>query len=412
MTPTFYLWCLLLQGFTPETIEHAQAGAAAREQGRIEAAIQEFRKVTELQPNSAVGHADLGDAYFQHGDYALAIPELELALRLSPDLMLTHQTLGVVLLMQGDAEGALPHLEKMRTPELLGLAYLETGRLDGAITALHAALDKQPDDLNLLYYLGRALALASKRTFDQAAKINPDLAHRIDSAAADAGQPHQNVYDLQNALARQPDDVDLLLAFSRAASLASKEAFDQILQFNANSARAHQVRAERYVESGRLREAEREYAESLSLKPNTSHLHSALGDVLAAERNRSAAVAQYRMETQLRPFSGDAFYSLGAALLQQGQARAAAEELAKADRLRPNAPHILLALGGAAFDLHDDALAQASWTKLLGIDEESEIAARAHLGLSRLYRRAGKASDADREQAAYERLKTPGVAAK
>ena len=114
------------------------------------------------------------------------------------------------------------------------------------------------------------------------------------------------------------------------------------------------------------------------------------------------------METQLQPFSGDAFYSLGSALLQQGQARAAAEELAKADRLRPNAPHILLALGGAAFDIQDNARAESSWTKLLSIDKESNLAAKAHMGLSRLYRRAGRLPEADREQAAYEQLTNPG----
>ena len=35
--------------------------------------------------------------------------------------------------MQGNPEEALPHLEKTRTPELLGLAYLETGKLGSAI---------------------------------------------------------------------------------------------------------------------------------------------------------------------------------------------------------------------------------------------------------------------------------------
>ncbi len=179
MTPTLVACCLFLQSLTPEVIEHAKAGAAARQAGRTcRVAIQEFRKVTELQPNFAVGHADLGDAYFQNGEYGAAIPELELALRLNPDLMLTHRTLGVVLLMQGNAEGALPHLEKMHVPELLGLAYLETGRLDGAITALHAALNQQPDDPNLLYYLGRALDLAAKRTLDQLRKSSPELARR------------------------------------------------------------------------------------------------------------------------------------------------------------------------------------------------------------------------------------------
>ena len=408
MTPTFFACCLLLQSLTPEVIEHAQAGAAAAQQGRLNVAIQEFRKVTELQPNSAVGHARLGDAYFQNAEYGAAIPELELALRLNPNLMGAHQTLGVALLVQGNPEEALPHLEKVRIPELLGLAYLETGRLGSAITALQAALDRQPNDPDLLYYFGRATAFASKRTFDQLAKVNPDLARKISATADNESRPPQDVVNLQQALAKQPNDADLLFAFSRAAALASRQAFDRILQSNANSARAHQVLAERYLESGRLPEAEREYAESLRLKPYTSNVHLALGDVFAAEGNWSAAVAQFRMESKLRPASADAFYSLGSVLLQQGQASGAVEELASADRLRPDTPQILLALGKAAFAANDAARAEASWIKLLGIDKESDLAASAHLELATLYRRAGRSQEADRETAAYEQSKKPG----
>ena len=408
MTLAFFTCCLLLQSLTPEVIEHAQAGAAAQQQGRLDVAIQEFRRVTELQPNSAAGHANLGDAYFQNGEYGAAIPELELALRLNPNLMGAHQTLGVALLVQGNPEEALPHLEKVRTPELLGLAYLETGRLGSAITALQAALDRQPNDPDLLYYFGRATAFASKRTFDQLAKVNPDLARKISAAADNESRPPQDVVNLQQALAKQPNDADLLFAFSRAAALASRQAFDRILQSNANSARAHQVLAERYLESGRLPEAEREYAESLRLKPYTSNVHLALGDVFAAEGNWSAAVAQFRMESKLRPASADAFYSLGSVLLQQGQASGAVEELASADRLRPDTPQILLALGKAAFAANDAARAEASWIKLLGIDKESDLAASAHLELATLYRRAGRSQEADRETAAYEQLKNQG----
>ncbi len=405
MTPTLFVCCLLLQTLTPEIIEHAQAGAAARQAGQTRVAIQEFRKVTELQPKSAVAHADLGDAYFQNGEYAAALPELELALQLNPDLTLAHQTLGVILLMQGNAEEALPHLEKTRTPELMGLAYLETGRLDGAITALRAALEKQPNDPNLLYYYGRAMALASKRSLDQLAAVNPELARQPTAAPdnANANQP-QDVVELQNALAKHPNDADLLLSFHRASALASTKAFDQILQTNAASARAHQVLAQRLFQSGHLPDAEREYTESVRLRPSTSKVHEALGDVLAAEGRRAAAVAQYRMETQLQPLSADAFYRLGGELLKQGQASGAIEELSKADHLRPNTPYILLALGGAAFESRNDTLAEASWTKLLTIDKQSNLAAKAHSGLSMLYRRAGKLQDADREKAAFEQL--------
>jgi tetratricopeptide (TPR) repeat protein len=408
MTLAFFACCLFLQTLTPEVIEHAQAGAAAQQQGQLNVAIQEFRKVTQLQPNSAAGHANLGDVYFQNGEYGAAIPELELALRLNPKLMGTHQTLGVALLVQGNPEAAMPHLELTRTPELLGVAYLETGRLGSAITALQAALDRQPNDPDLLYYFGRATAFASKRTSDQLTKINPDLAHKSSVTADQESLPQQDVVNLQKALAKQPNDPDLLLAFSRTAALASRHAFDQVLQSNPNSARAHQVLAERYLESGRLPEAQHEYVESLRLKPYTANVHLALGNLFITEGNLSAAVTQFRLESKLRPASADAFYRLGSALLQEGQASGALEELAHADQLRPDTPQILLALGKAAFAANDAARAEVSWTKLLGIDKTSDLAASAHFELAALYRHAGKSQDADREMAAYEQLKSQG----
>jgi tetratricopeptide (TPR) repeat protein len=406
MTLAFLTCCVLLQAqaLTPEVIEHAQAGAAAQKDGKLDVAIQEFRKVTELQPDSASGHSNLGEAYFQSGDYSAAIPELERALQLNPNLMGTHQTLGVVLLVQGDAEGALPHLEKTRTPELLGRAYLETGRLGSAIMALEAALDRQPKDPDVLYYFGHATDLAAKRTAGQLAKLDPATAPKSGAAADSASRP-QDVASLQQALARQPNDTGLLLAFSRAAALASSQAFDQILQSSADSARAHQVLAERDVESGRLPEAEQEYAAAVRLRPYTAGVHMALGAVYASEGKLPAAEAQYAMESQLRPASADAVYRLGSTLLQEGSAGAATKAFAQADHLQPDTPQILLALGKAAFAANDAARAEAAWTKLLGIDKSGDLAAEAHLGLSTLYRRAGKPQDADREAAEYQRMK-------
>ena len=404
----FLIFCFLLQSLTPEVIEHAQAGAAAEQQGRYDVAIQEFRKVTELQPNSASGHANLGDSYFQKGDYGAAIPELEHALQLNPNLMGTHQTLGVALLIQGDASGAIPHLEKTRQPELLGLAYLETGRLGGAIVALKAALEKQPNDPDLLYYFGRATTMAGKGTFDQLTSMNPILARQKEAGASSGKPPVEDVAALQAALAKQPNDPDLLFEFHQAADLASKQAFDRILETNAGSARAHQVAAERFAQSGSLREAVREYAESLRLKPYTSGVHLALGNVFANVGNWRAAIAQYRVEASLRPSDAGALYALGTALLQQGQPSEALTELASADRLRPEKPPILVALGQAAFAAKDNARAEQSWRKVLEIDQKSDFAAQAHRGLAELYRDNGKPQEAGREQAAYDKLKDPG----
>jgi len=404
MTLAFLTFCLLLQSLTPEVIEHAQAGAAAQKQGQFEVAIREFKKVTELQPASASGHANLGDAYFQNGNYSAAIPELEEALKLNPKLLGTHQMLGVARLVQGDAAGALPHLEQTHTPELLGLAYLETGSYGTAIMALKASLERKPDDADLLYYYGQATAQAAKRTREQLARLSLDLKHQKQLEQ----RPPRDVEELEKALAKQPNDPDLLFDFQRAASAASKDALDKLRERDGNSARAHQVNAEAYVELNRLREAEAEYAQALRLQPYMPGLHLALGNVLELDRKEAGAIIQFQAETELRPLDVKASYRLAAALLNQGNAKDALTEFARADQLRPGTPQILLGLGEAAVALKDTGRAEQSWKSLLAIDSQSAVAARAHFGLAAIYREAGKTSQADSEMAAYQKLINEG----
>ena len=401
---TFLTVCFFLQGFTPEVIEHAQAGAAAQQAGHYDIAIKEFRKVVELQPNSASGHANLGDACFQNGDYEAAIPELEEALRLNPKLMGTHQMLGVALLVEGNASAALPHLEQTQTPELLGLAYLETGRLGSAIMALHAALGRQPNDADLLYYYGRATGLAADKTKKQLSTQHPQWAPE----KATEEKPSRDVVTLQSELAKTPNDPALLYEFYQAARLESSKAFDQILQGNSGSARAHQVMAERDLENKQFGDAEREYAEALRLKPYTSGVHLALGNVLASQGDWPAAISQFQLEAQIRPQDAAALYRLGSALLRQGQSRQAAAAFTQVDRLRPNTPEVLLALGNASLAANEFTQAKESWLKLLTIDQKSELAAQAHMGLATLFRSAGRVAEADIEFAAYQKLTTQG----
>ena len=348
MTATLFTLLLLAQAPTAEVIEHTQAGVEAQKQGHLDQAIAEFRKVVELQPTGASGFASLGGAYFQQGNYALAIPALEKALQLSPELLGAHQMLGVALLVRGDAARALPHLEKTHMPDSLGLAYLETGKLGNAIAALQAALNQRPNDPDLLYYFGRATELASKR------------------------------------------------------------AFDQIVEVNAGSARAHEVAADRYFEQGKVREAGKEYFETLRLAPYTAGAHLALGQTLAAAGNLPAAITEFQSETLLRPENAEAFYRLGSALLQQNQNTEALTALTRADTLGPDTPAILLALGQAAQLTGDSARAEKSWTKLLAVQKQGDIAAQAHFHLEDLYRKSGRTDDADRETQEYEKTKGAG----
>ncbi len=333
------------QTITPEAIEHARSGMEAQKKGDLDTAIREFRSVTEIQPALAAGFVNLGAAYLQKRDYPAAISALKQAVVLDNDLVGAEQMLGTAFLASGSVNEAIPHLEKAKSMDLLGIAYLEAGQLPDAIRLLGMALNQSPGDPDLLYYFGRASGLAAKASFDALLTNAPD------------------------------------------------------------SARGHQAMAEQYEQLRQPTLAEREYRAALKLRSDLPGLHLALGRLLSAAGNWIGAEAEFREETKLRPAHAESAWRLGSALLQQGKAAAALKILKDADRLEPAMPETLFTLGKAASLSGDTSQAEKSWTQLLTIEKETPLAAQAHFELSTLYRKAGKTGEADREQAAYKKLR-------
>jgi tetratricopeptide (TPR) repeat protein len=339
-----FLW-LAWQIASPQVAEHMQAGIAADKEQHFDAAIAEFKKVTELDPSFIDAFVSLGQAYMERGEYSLAIPPLKHALELNADSLPAHQLLGYALLSQGYAAEAIPHLERSPDKTPLGIAQIQTGQLTEAVANLQAALAAHPNDADLLYYLGRASGLLAKQSID-------------------------------NLLALYPE-----------------------------SARAHQAMAENYFVLRRMPEAEKEYREALHLRPGLPEVHLALGEVYAGASQWVKAEEEFRQQAKLQPGNAEAAYRLGVALLEQGKAREARAELVRADRLLPEMPETLYSLGKAASLEGDSAAAEQAWTKLLSIEKQSSLAAQAHFGLAALYRKQGKTAQAQREMREFQSLR-------
>ena len=149
------------QTISPEALEHWNAARDAETKRQFEVAVTEYRKVTELEPKFSTGFASLGQACMEGGDFGAAVQPLKHALELDASLAPAHQLLGYALLAQGYAAEAIPHLETAHETGAVGIAQLETGHFAEAITNLQAALQRRPNDPDLLYYLGRASGLLS-----------------------------------------------------------------------------------------------------------------------------------------------------------------------------------------------------------------------------------------------------------
>jgi len=340
---------LAWQTLSPEALQHLQAGTEADKQRHFEIAIAEFKKVTELAPALPDGFLNLGQAYMENQNYGAAIPPLRRAVELAPELAAAHQLLGYSLLAQGYNAEAIPHLEKIQEQTALGIAQIGSGQLPQAVANLQAALAKHPNDPDLLYYLGRASGLLSKQSID-------------------------------TLLAGYPD-----------------------------SARAHQALAENYFVLRQMPQAEKEFREALRLRPDTPELHLELGLVYAGASQWAKAEEEFRAQTKLEPGHAEAAYRLGTALLQQGKAREATNELERSNRLQPDMPETLYSLGKAAALAGDSAAAEKAWTRLLSLEKQSSLAAQTHFALAALYRKQGKTAEAERETQEFQKLQNPAT---
>ncbi len=335
---------LALQASSSPAIQHLHAGVEAEKSGQLDRAVAEFQQASELDPSLTAAFVDLGGVLIEKRDYADAIPPLKRALELSPDLEGAHRLLGYALLAQGYATDAIPHFEKAHTDDALGIALLEAGKLQEASLVLHKALAKNPDDPDLLYYYGRVSGLLSKQVFDELE-------------------------------ARFPD-----------------------------SARAHEMMAQDYAVLRDVPAAEREFLEALRLRPQTAGLHLELGELYARAQDWNKAEEQFRLETQLQPGSAEAEYRLGEALLQLGKPSEARAALIRSDQLKQDMPETLYMLGKAAASGGDNAFAEKCWSHVLKLENNTSLAAQAHFGLAGIYRKQGKTADAEREMQQFQKL--------
>ncbi|MCI0387416.1 MAG: tetratricopeptide repeat protein [Acidobacteria bacterium] len=339
------VFLLLAMQTTPELNQRVEAGLRAKRAGDLDAAILEFKRVVELAPNLAAAHANLGAVYFEKKDYDSAIPSLRKALELNPDLPGVHSMLGVALLTRGYASQAIPHLEKSQSDDLLGVALLESGRAGESIDKLEVALEKRPGDPDLLYYLSQAYGRLSKQMFDLLTERSPD------------------------------------------------------------SARRQQMLGEAQAVAGNRDAAEKHFRAALEKRADFHGVHLALGELYLGSGDYENAEREFREEVRLLPGSALAAYKLGAVLLNRGQVREAIAELKRANELQPEMPEILLEFGKAAAAAGEFALSEKLFRQILALEQRSELAEAAHFQLAQIYRRMGRAADAEREMKLFQEMR-------
>ncbi len=146
-------------------LAHNNLGVALASEGRLDAAIWQYKKVLEIDPEKLRAHNNLGVAYTKKGDLDIAKVYYLEAVRLKPDYAKAHFNLGVILAEQGNYEEAITYHQEVVNLDPknegahyhLGRLHFSFGHREKAIFHYKEALKINPQSTFLQNCLSEAI---------------------------------------------------------------------------------------------------------------------------------------------------------------------------------------------------------------------------------------------------------------
>ena len=157
----------------PGTLPNAwnNLGILSAREGKLDAAIQQFKRALQIDPQHSIALQNLGSAYRQKKDWVAAKQALERSLALNPDDAEANYSLGMVYAQQNDAEHAHAYLQKALAarpvyPEALNnlaIVYLHEHQPERAIQIFGECIRVAPDYDQSYLNLARVYAIQGER---------------------------------------------------------------------------------------------------------------------------------------------------------------------------------------------------------------------------------------------------------
>lgn len=194
---------------------HNNLGNAYKAIGKLDEAVTHYRQALRLRSNYAEAHNNLGNIYYLLGQWDNAIAEYEKALRIAPQAVDTHFNLANSYVQCERFLDAVAHYEAVlkAKPEHqganhnAGIAYCFLKRYEEAKPLLMKALERDPDNLDLLYHFALTQGIEplpdnAIATYRRIIAINPKHA--------------QAQHNLATLLLRKGDKVNALTHYEKA----------------------------------------------------------------------------------------------------------------------------------------------------------------------------------------------------
>ncbi len=328
----------------------AQAKQAANQ---TDAAIADYRKITEQAPTLTAGWNNMGRLLFNAGRFPEAIASLKQALALEPGLPPAELILGASLLEIGQPKEAEPALgtavQAFPQDRFARVTYArvltELNRPNDAVAQLEAALANDPKDQEAWYLLGKLHLQLSQQALAKVQEIAPN-----------APLAHQMQGEIMESLSNTPGAVT---EYKAALALAPDDA------------QAEQHLADLYWKTGDWAHARTQFTDLLQKQPGNCYAHWKLGNTLAElGEPPEAGLKEENTALEECPEIAQARAERARLLLREGKATEAIPDLQAAEQAAPDEPSVQRLLAEAYRATGDRANADAANKRFAALQQE------------------------------------------
>ena len=328
---------------------YQKARDAEARKNYAEAAAQ-YEQILNLDPTIHPLRANLGLMRYLSGEYDRAVREFRQALAGDASLQTAHLFLGLALLELNQPEESLSHLETavrnkpqdLNARSQLARAYYLADRHSQALKELQFLNEKQPDDAETLFLLGRVYLKLSLVAYDRLKEKHPDN-YRIYQLLGET-YAVQSLYgpaiaNYRKAIERNPEGRGLRLKLGETYQAAGEpdkalEAFDEELRLNPNNAYAHYKAGSGLLDQNKSDKALPHLKRSVELDPRSGDARASYGRCLLEVNQPQEAIAQLRLAVELDATNAAAWFQLARAYQKTGDTTAAGQALQMYEKLR------------------------------------------------------------------------------
>ena len=292
--------------------------------GRSNDAIAALEKLAAANPAQKGIEHDLGLAYYRTGKLVSARQAFERAVAADPEDRESVQLEGLTLYRLGQPAAAIPFLERVRTwspnanadaSHVLGLCYLNSGKLDEARGAFAAEYALPPDSGAAYLILARMLTTSNL--------------------------PDQGAQAAQQALAVTPGLPLAHLLIGEVALYKSDVAravtqFEAERALNPSYAPVYERLADAYLKTGKYDQAQEALLQSLALDTSSTGPFLLMGKVLLRKNDPANAAMYLQHAEKMDPSNFITHTLLGQAYRSLGKEPEAKLELDTAAKIHAN----------------------------------------------------------------------------